>query len=393
MKIVSIDVMKLMDGKNCVPGPWNPICVRINTDEGISGYGEAGLCYGNSQNAGFGILKDFGELVIGKDPMKSEEIWNMLQNTFWGLGNGAVIMSGISAIDIALWDIKGKALNAPVHTLLGGKTNDRIRTYASQLQFNWGKVSKPRITPEDYADSTRKAINEGFNSVKVDPIGFDMEGNWGGWNTKGLLSREQLKIVVDRVRAIREAGGEDLDIIIELHSFTDMDTAIQIGQAVEQFNCFYFEEGTSPLNPKLMKEIANKVNIPIASGERIYTRWGFIPFFENRSLSIIQPDLCNCGGITEGKKICDMAHVYDMGVQLHICGGPIATAAALQVEAVIPNVVIHEQNAVCQLDENLAQGKYCYLPENGYFEIPDLPGIGQELTEKTIQAAEKFIIK
>ena len=140
MKITSVDVIKVLDGRPSVAGiAWNPICVRINTDEGISGFGEAGLCYGNANHAAFGCCVDFGELIIGMDPMRIEAIWDKLhRSTFWGMGGGGVIFSAMSAIDIACWDIKGKALGVPVYQLLGGKTNDKLRAYASQIQFDWG---------------------------------------------------------------------------------------------------------------------------------------------------------------------------------------------------------------------------------------------------------------
>lgn len=393
MKITSVDVIKVLTGEPSVKGsPWNPICVRINTDEGICGFGEAGLCYGNANHAAFAMCVDFGELIIGMDPMNIEKIWDRLhRHTFWGMGGGGVIFAGISAIDIALWDIKGKALNTPVYQLLGGKTNDRLRAYASQIQFDWGKECHNLYKPEQYAEAARKAMADGYTCVKVDPIGFDLQGRWmgPGWSNYGLLEYDQLKVGVERVAAIREAGGPELDIIIELHSLTDKKTAIQLGRELEKYRCFYYEEPTQPLNPELYKEIAANVKIPMATGERSYSRWGFRKFFEDGTLGIIQPDLCNTGGISEGKKICDMAHTYDIGVQIHICGGPISTAAALQLEAVIPNFVIHEHHEAAMLDANINTCKYDYQPENGYFSIPERPGIGQELTDETIEYSKK----
>lgn len=399
MKITSVDIIKtfpLADTATTAVGgvPWCPICVRINTDEGISGFGEIGLAYGNAQTAGFGQGIDFAKCIIGMDPLNIEAVWNKLHRlTFWGMGGGGVTMAGISGIDIALWDIKGKALNAPVYQLLGGKTNEKLRAYASQIQFDWGKESHSLVKPEEYAEATRKAMADGFDAVKVDPVGFDLQGRWMGWSNYGLLRQEQVKVAVERVAAIREAGGPNLDIIIELHSLTDTNTAIQLGRELEQFKIFYLEEPTQPLNPSLFREIASKVNIPLATGERSYSRWGFRQFFEDRSLSIIQPDLGNTGGITEGKKICDMAYVYDIGVQLHICGGPIATAAALQLEAVIPNFVIHEVHASSLIEDNINLCKYNYQPVNGHFEVPERPGIGQELTEEALKASEIVTIK
>lgn len=395
MKITSVDVIKLTSGKAAVEGtPWQPTVVRINTDEGIYGYGEIGLAYGNAEHAQFGMARDFGKLIIGMDPMNNEEIWEKIfRMTFWGMGGGTVIFAAMSAIDIALWDIKGKALGVPVYQLLGGKTNKKLRTYASQIQFDWGPKSATLVKPEEYGEATRKAMAEGYDCIKVDPVGFDLEGNWMGWSNYGLLQYDQLKVAVDRVAAIREAGGPKMDIIIELHSLTDTNTAIQLGRELEQFRCFYYEEPVHPLNAESMKQISRNVKIPIASGERIYSRWGYRPFFEARSLNVIQPDLGNCGGLTEGKKICDMANVYDCGVQMHICGGPIATAAALQLEAVIPNFLIHEHHAAALLPENIALCKYDYQPKNGYFETPDLPGIGQELTEDALKKAEIVTVK
>ncbi len=393
MKITSVDVYKITTGKFDI-SQWNPVVVRINTDEGISGFGEAGVAYGNGCDAAVGMIKDFAGLLIGKDPMDNEGIWNLIhRSTFWGMGGGTIIFSGISAIDIALWDIKGKYYNTPVYKLLGGKTNSKMRAYASQIQFDWAKESRPMVTPEDYASATRKAIADGYDCVKVDPIMFDEKGVFGGFNTRGILGHKQLETASQRIAAIREAGGPEMDIIIEVHSLTDTDTAIQLGKELEKYNCFYYEEPTQPLNASLFKLISQKVNIPIASGERIYSRWGYRPFFEDRSLSVIQPDLCNTGGITEGKKICDMAHVYDIGVQIHICGGPISTAAALQLEAVIPNFVIHEHHQAALIQDNIDTCLYDYQPVNGYFEVPELPGIGQELTEETMKACLVTTIK
>jgi len=308
------------------------------------------------------------------------------------MGNGGVIMAGISGIDIALWDIKGKVLNAPVYQLLGGKTNDKLRAYASQLQFDWGKVSKSLAKPEEYAEAMKKAMADGFDAVKVDPVGFDPQGRWMGWSTRGILQREQLQLAVDRVAAMREVGP-DVDIIIELHALTDCTTSIQLGRELEKLNCFYYEEPTQPLNSNLFREISQKVNIPVATGERVYTRWGYRPFYEDHSISIIQPDLCNTGGLSEGKKICDMAHVYDIGVQVHCCGSPISSAAALQLEAVIPNFVIHELHASALIDDNIELCKYNYVAKDGYFEVPDRPGIGQELTEEALKNSEIVTVK
>lgn len=398
MKIVSMDVIKIMTSRSPVEGAvWFPVIIRINTDEGISGIGEVGLAYGNSQNAAFGILRDFSPLVIGMDPFDSELIWSKLMTkTFWGQGGGTVVFGGISAIDTALWDIKGKALNVPVYKLLGGKTNRKLRAYASQIQFDWSKTAKALSHASEYADAALKAKAEGYDCVKVDPIGFDLDRRWitnsEEWKMTGILTRDKIQIAYERIRAIRDACGSEMDIIVELHCFTDTNSAVQLGRALEELNCFYYEEAAAPLNTKLFSEIAREVKIPIASGERIYTRWGYRPFMEDRSIHVIQPDIGTVGGLTEGKKVCDLAHIYDVSVQVHICGSPVAAAAALQLEAAIPNFLIHEHHQASLIQENIATCQYDYQPENGFFEVPELPGIGQELSEDAVKKSEMITI-
>lgn len=384
------------------------INVRVNTDEGISGFGEAGLSYGNSREAAFGQCQDFAKLVIGMDPMNTEEIWDHLhRHTFWGMGGGAVIMSGIAAIDTACWDIKGKALGVPVYQLLGGKTNKKLRAYASQLQFGWGSMNNDSVMglgllykPQEYYDVVKEAMDDGYDAVKIDPVFapadpmdkqavFSKQGMQHRWS----MRQHDLKLAVDRIAAAREAGGPDLDIIVEIHSLLDANTASELGKALEPYRIMYYEEPTQPLNPDLFRFIKERTSLPLATGERSYSRWGFRQFFEDRTLSIIQPDLCNTGGISETKKICDMAHVYDVGVQVHVCGGPIATAAALQVEAVIPNFCIHEHHVGALQKGCIDSCIYDYQPVNGFYEIPDKPGIGQELSEAEMKKAKKVVIE
>ena len=233
---------------------------------------------------------------------------------------------------------------------------------------------------------------EGYTAVKVDPLGVNPQGIWMGTQTTGFLDYQNLKMAVDRVAAIRDVSN-DLDIIVEMHALTDTNSAVQFGQEIEQYRILYYEEPTSPLNQASMKYIAEKVNIPIAAGERIYTRWGFREFLENHSLAVIQPDVGNCGGVAECKKICDMAYTYDIGVQIHAAGGPYATAVTLQLEAVIPNFIIHEVHASTLLPENIALCKYDYRPENGFFTVPELPGVGQELSDQALATADIVTVK
>ena len=390
MKITSVDIFCADYEK---PAPNEPIFIRINTDEGISGFGEAGVAYGNAKNGGIGQLQDFAKLIIGMDPMQIERIWNKLQKeTFWGLGGGTDIFSAISAIDIALWDIKGKKYGVPVYEMLGGKTRDKVRCYASQIQFDWDAKETPLPGVELYAKAALKAKAAGFDALKVDPLQRDENGNKNLRNA-GLLSHDKLKLCRDRLVAIREAVGDDMDIIVELHAKSDFNAAMQIAKLCEDLNILYLEEPFGPLNPELMAKFKEKCNLPLASGERIYSRYGYLPFITNRSLDVIQPDLANCGGISEAKKICDLAQIYDVLVQTHVCGGPISNAAALQIEAVIPNFCIHEYHVGNMSKFTKSLGKYDDSPVNGYITIPDRPGIGNEIPDEIIAKCNVITIQ
>ena len=297
------------------------VTVKVNTDEGISGFGEAGLAYGKCSEAAFGQCQDFARMVLGMDPFNTEEIWEHLhRHTFWGMGGGVVVTSAMAAIDTACWDIKGKALNLPVYKLIGGKTNKNLRAYASQLQFGWRTLIEKNdaltllYDPKDYYDVVKDAMAEGYDAVKIDPVFAPLEERpmaevmaTQGNQIRGCYREHDLTRSVERIAAAREAGGPDLDIIVEIHSLLDANTAALLGQALEPYRIMYYEEPTMPCNPGVFKHIKERCKLPLATGERSYTRWGFRQFFEDRTLDIIQPDLCNTGGITETKKICDMA--------------------------------------------------------------------------------------
>ena len=397
MKITSIDVISLETDRG---NGSRPILCRVNTDQGISGYGEAGIAIAMGATAAYALIKDLAPMVIGMNPLSHEAVWEKLyKQSFWAQGNGAVFMAAISAIDIALWDIKGKAANMPLYQLLGGKFRDKLRAYASQLQFGWAVDSfNPSKgvsgDPEYYAETAQKALAQGYTAIKTNFLRFDRQGLGLNYQqTTNNLSRELMRLAEERLAATRKAVGPDVDIIIENHAMTDAATAIQFGRMAEQFDIMFLEEGCTPLNPMVMKRIAEGTTIPLATGERTYTRWGFLPFFENQSLRVIQPDIGNCGGITECKKICDMAHVYDVSVQTHVCSSPISVAIALHLEAAIPNFIIHEHHLANTLPSCVEMGKYDYQPKNGYLEIPEIPGIGQEPSEYSLGRAHIETVK
>lgn len=381
MKITKIDIFYVNDASNPT---IHPVLCRVYTDSGIYGDGEAAMSYGVGARAAYGMVRDLANIVIGMDPLENEKIWDkMYRSTFWGQNGGGVFTAGMSAIDIALWDIKGKFFNVPIYALLGGKLNDDLRTYASQLQFGWKDTMGAIFTTDEYADAAKRAVADGYDAVKVDFFTFREAKGKGGFSDKErtcMISPKDLRVVEERVRATREAVGPDVDIIMENHSFLDVNTAIQLAKAVEKYNIFYFEEPNTP-DPHTAKKLAESIAIPIASGERIYTRWQYAKYFQENSLQVAQPDMGTCGGFTEVKKVCDMAYTYDVSIQVHGCGSPISTAASLQMEAAIPNFIIHEHHQ-CNLGAfNIKLCKYDWQPSGGKFKVPDLPGLGQELSD------------
>ena len=392
MKITQIDIMTPHIQENPM---WRPILCRIHTDEGIYGDGEAALAYGIASPAAAGMIRDLATLIIGMDPLDSEVIWDKLyKSTFWGQNGGPVVFAGISALDIALWDIKGKAFNVPVYNLLGGKRRDNLRTYASQLQFGWSDHAETLTTLDEYREVSKKAVAEGYDAIKIDFFTYAPEDGrrYTDEDCTRLLSPKLVEVVESRVAAVREAIGPNVDIIMENHSRPDAQSAVQLGRAVQKYNIFYFEEPNTP-NPKTAKFISSKLSMPIAHGERVYSRWQYAPFFEDQSIQVIQPDLGNCGGLTEGKKICDMAYVYDISVQAHVCASPLSTAVALHLESVIPNFVIHEHHTNNLKPWNKELCTVDWQPVDGKFKVPEGPGLGCEFTDKVLNTENKIIVK
>ena len=392
MKITQIDIMTPHIQENPM---WRPILCRIHTDEGIYGDGEAALAYGIASPAAAGMIRDLATLIIGMDPLDSEVIWDKLyKSTFWGQNGGPVVFAGISALDIALWDIKGKVFNVPVYKLLGGKSRDNLRTYASQLQFGWSDHAETLTTLDEYREVSKKAVAEGYDAIKIDFFTYAPEDGrrYTDEDCTRLLSPKLVDVVESRVAAVREAIGPNVDIIMENHSRPDAQSAVQLGRAVQKYNIFYFEEPNTP-NPKTAKFISSKLSMPIAHGERVYSRWQYAPFFEDQSIQVIQPDLGNCGGLTEGKKICDMAYVYDISVQAHVCASPLSTAVALHLESVIPNFVIHEHHTNNLKPWNKELCTVDWQPVDGKFKVPEGPGLGCEFTDKVLNTENKIIVK
>ena len=387
MKITSVDIITL---KKQPFANQTPVLVRINTDEGIYGYGEAGVSIMNYSLGCIELLRSFGKMIIGQNPLANDVIYTQLINTFWAKGNGGVILAAISAIDTALWDIKGKYFNVPVYELLGGKYRDKLRCYASQLQNGW-KYEDFAGSPGDLEflkEACRSAVDEGYDCVKIDFIAKHFDGSrLAGEEGRNYLSIKTMREVEKKLDAVRQVIGDDVELILENHCLTTANTAIQFGKLARNYNPMLLEEPANPLDELDYRRIRESLDIPIATGERSYTRKGFLPLLKNGYLDTVQPDLGNCGGITEGRKIADLAETFGATVQTHTCNTPISIAAALQLEAAIPNFIIHEHHTNNTLLANTETCIYDYQPVNGYYVVPDLPGLGNELSPKALAEA------
>ncbi len=349
----------------------NWLFVKLYTNTGLTGVGECSMEQHHKEIvAALEAMKNF---LVGKDPFQIEHIWNSLyKQTFW---YGQLITLGaLSGVEQALWDIKGKELGVPVYELLGGKLRDSIRAYANAWAFQQS-VTEHRAddTPETIAKAAEAMVAAGFTAMKWDPFRF------GGQ----VIPKEEEKFAIASVKAVREAVGPDVDLMIECHGRFNMWSAIRMAQKLEPFDPFFYEEPIPPDNIDAMAEVQRSINLPVATGERLYTRWDFRPLFEKQAARIIQPDICHAGGILELKKIAAMAETYYVAVQPHNSNGPIGTIASLHLDASIPNCIIQEffYPYLDHYNEILTEPiEYA----DGYLKIPDRPGLGTDINEEAI---------
>ena len=347
---------------------------HVYTDAGIVGLGEAGN-WGYLEATAAAILK-FREYLIGKDPFRIEDLnQNFYRSVFF---RGSVIMSAISAIDIALWDIKGKALGVPVYELLGGRTREKIRVYASVMS----KENDLKRLAEHY----RELQAMGFTAAKIFVNGpIRSENNGHDEFYSGRIEDE-----LEKVRVIREAVGPHFDLILEAHRGMTTAEAVAFGNEVAKYRPMVLEDPMTPDNIDTMAQIARKIPVPIATGERFVNLREFEMLMRRGAAQYVRPDVCAVGGITTTKKICAAAEASDVLVIPHNPLGPVSTAACLQICACIPNLGIQELPDFCLNGTEDAMVKEPLRFENGFMLIPEAPGIGVELAEN---AAELYPAK
>lgn len=349
-----------------VPPRW--LFVRVETDDGAVGWGEASLeGHAEAVDGAFEALRD---RFIGHDPLRIEDIWQIAYRGGFYRG-GPVLMSALSGLDQALWDLKGKAAGLPAWQMLGGKVRDKIRAYA------W--IGGDR--PNEIGDAARARKEQGFSAVKMNATA---ELDWIG--TPKLFDE-----VAARVEAAQAQG---MDVGLDFHGRVHRPLAKQLAKVLEPLGLLFIEEPLLSENHEGLAQIAQLVSTPIALGERLYSRWDFKPFLASGSVDIIQPDLSHAGGLSECRKIAAMAEAYDVAVAPHCPLGPLALAACLQLAACAPNLAIQEMSLGIHYNVghdllNFVTDKEVLSPIDGFLPIPEGPGLGVIVDEAAVREADK----
>lgn len=342
------------------------IFIKISTDEGIEGWGE--MISGTKTDTVVAGAYELGKRIIGRNPFEIERIWQELHRSFFRGGpiNGTII----SGIEMALWDIKGKALNVPIYELLGGAARDRIMVYS------W--IGGDR--PQDVAKEAIDRRDRGFKAIKMNATE----------ELHYIDSFEKIQAVVDRVKSIRDAVGFDLSIGVDFHGRVHKGMAKVLAKELEPYKLMFLEEVVLPENEEAFREVANHTTTPLATGERLYSRWDFKNILKEGAIDIIQPDIALCGGILETRKIAAMAEAFDVAVAPHAPYGPIALAATLQLDVCTPNVFIQEQSLGIHYNKgfdllDFVKNKEIFQYKDGYLELPKKPGLGIEIDEELVE--------
>ena len=357
--------MKISDIRTYLGRPrWG--FVEIETDAGLIGWGEP-VIEGKAATVR-ACVEEMKPYLIGADPMKIEDIWNVLYRAGFYRG-GPVIMSAIAGIDQALWDIKGKYYNAPIYDLLGGACRDSMRVYC------W--IGGDR--PADVGAAALEKKNEGFTAIKMNATE----------ELQMVDSYEKIDAVLERVAAIRSSCGKYFGIAIDFHGRVHKPMAKVLAKKLEEFDPMFLEEPVLCEHMDEFKEISRACNVPIATGERLFSKYDFKRLLEKGGVDIIQPDLSHAGGITEVRKIAAMAEAYDVALAPHCPLGPIALAACLQVDACSYNAFIQEQSMGIHYNEFHGPLDYILNPEtytftDGSVQIPKLPGLGVEVNKELV---------
>lgn len=363
-------------------GGIRPVILELATSEGLTGLGEAAVAYGAGGTGAAGMLKDLCErYVLGQHPFSIEQIWSqMYDHSFWAKGGGPIVFAAISAVEQALWDIKARALGVPVYELLGGKVRDRLRTYANGWYFGCRSNA-------DLPDAAERTVADGYSAIKFYPFATILDDGRLRHPARRACDTDLRREAVRTVSAVRKAVGPAVEIMLDLSGGLTPDETIRFCREIEGLDITYVEEPADPFDTGALAKIAASIGIPIAVGERLYTRYGFRDVLESRAVDILQPDIGNTGGIFEAKKIAAMAEAYSLKVQPHICASALSTAVGMHFSAAIPNFYIQEHFpywARIQGYREVLENPLEPLVEGGFLPVRDEPGYGVQLRAKEL---------
>jgi galactonate dehydratase len=347
-------------------GLRNYLFVRLTTDKGLTGIGEASLEW--QERAVQSLLQDWvEEQILGLDPFDIEAIiGGLIRDQYQG---GPTILTAISGIEMAMWDLVGKACQQPVYKLLGGRARERLPAYANGWYGGAG-------TPRAFAEKARQVVQRGYSAMKFDPFGT-------AWKE---MSAPQMQAAEEIVAAVRQAVGDDVDLMIEVHGRLSVECAIEMGQRLAQYRLAWYEEPVSPWSFDLLKEVKRRLPFPIAAGERVYMLEDFARLAAMRACDIVQLDLAHCGGLSIGKKVAALAQPLDLKLAPHCSIGPVALCAAIHFGWSTPHVLIQENFGDFDVPWRRDFVRGWHPCQNGLYELPTKPGLGIDLDEAAIAA-------
>ncbi len=375
MHITAIETIRLERGVTVHAGPIRWLWVRVHTDTGLTGLGET---YPQPDAEAAIVHRALAPVLLGRDPLAIDRLWADMFQAISYSGWAGAEMRAISAIDVALWDLAGKAVGVPVYQLLGGASRDSIRVYNTcydHIDF----LSEPVKLARDLARS-------GIHAMKIWP--FDVVAK----ETRGqYITAAQMRQGIEPLRLIREEMGDSMDVAMEFHGYWSLPCAMEIAAALEPYSPMWLEEMLPQDNLAAYAELARATRLPLCLSERLMTRWGFREIMENHAARIIMPDICWCGGISEARKIANMAETYYLPVAPHNCGGPVLHAASAHLAANVTNLSILETVRRHYLDEYRGLVSSTLTVADGALPLPQGPGLGIELKPEVLARQDAVV--
>ncbi|MDX3929828.1 MAG: mandelate racemase/muconate lactonizing enzyme family protein [Shinella sp.] len=384
MKISNVTIYRVEGGG------LRPVLVEIETGEGISGFGEAGVAYGYGAPAVAGMLEDMAPHLAGRDPSRIREIWqDLYDHSFWAKGGGAITFAAISAIELALWDIKGKALGVPVHALLGGAMRPDVKVYANGWNHEHDDVA-------NWARAASRPLKDGYTALKCYPFAHELADGTFRHVSARMVDDGRFRRATDRVKALRAEVGPEVEIMLDLSGGVCDDQLARFLDVCRDLEIAWIEEPVDPFNLAGLSRTAQRTAIPIAVGERVYGRAGFRNVLDTGAVSIVMPDVANCGGLLEAVQIAGMAETYNARVSPHNCASSLCSAASLVLCASIPNAMnlevypyFSDQNTYVQVLENPLEQTI----RKGRATIGDMAGLGAVVDRKALHPFKAFALR